>query len=269
MHAGSCDDRSMPNAGLRCLNCDYELTGLVEQRCPECGTVFDPDWMARLRGDLECAATPWEKAPSWRSFVVTLQMSFLRPGQLLGKFPGRCDRRRAREFSFWCYAAAGMVWSSLSVGAFGAEGAMTAGLTMVVVWTACGMTEVSVAYLMSVTCRKTAARERYEFWVSLCYYGSGYFVLLAGWCGVFELLEMRAGGLPRDWEALFIAGGAGIVVWWMAMMTYVLGLNSAGTRRWVCAGVMVVLGSVIPLVAGGVIMVMIVLAEAGVLRNLG
>jgi hypothetical protein len=27
--------------GLRCVNCGYDLTGLVERRCPECGEPFD------------------------------------------------------------------------------------------------------------------------------------------------------------------------------------------------------------------------------------
>jgi hypothetical protein len=28
--------------GLRCPACDYDLTGLHEHRCPECGAGFDP-----------------------------------------------------------------------------------------------------------------------------------------------------------------------------------------------------------------------------------
>ena len=28
--------------GLRCPKCDYELTGLLQTKCPECGEIFDP-----------------------------------------------------------------------------------------------------------------------------------------------------------------------------------------------------------------------------------
>ena len=31
--------------GLNCPTCDYDLRGLAEQRCPECGTVFEPEAM--------------------------------------------------------------------------------------------------------------------------------------------------------------------------------------------------------------------------------
>ena len=27
----------------KCLNCDYDLTGLSSDRCPECGRVLDPE----------------------------------------------------------------------------------------------------------------------------------------------------------------------------------------------------------------------------------
>lgn len=32
---------------LFCAECGYDLTGLVEMRCPECGEVFDRDELAR------------------------------------------------------------------------------------------------------------------------------------------------------------------------------------------------------------------------------
>jgi hypothetical protein len=37
-----------PEWGLRCPQCDYDLTGLSERRCPECGRRFDPHaiWVA-------------------------------------------------------------------------------------------------------------------------------------------------------------------------------------------------------------------------------
>ena len=35
--------RLVPDDGTRCLNCDYNLTGLTEPRCPECGQPFEAE----------------------------------------------------------------------------------------------------------------------------------------------------------------------------------------------------------------------------------
>jgi len=37
------EDQPIPaELHLRCSACGYELTGLIERRCPECGAFFDP-----------------------------------------------------------------------------------------------------------------------------------------------------------------------------------------------------------------------------------
>jgi len=69
--------------GLRCPACDYDLTGLREHRCPECGAEFDPQ---RLRAGLEpISGSAGEQLASWRSarFVFTMEALLIVP-QMIG-----------------------------------------------------------------------------------------------------------------------------------------------------------------------------------------
>jgi len=45
-------------APRRCAKCDYDLSGLSRNICPECGTLFDP------------AAPPHRKRPAWIVVIV-------------------------------------------------------------------------------------------------------------------------------------------------------------------------------------------------------
>ena len=45
---------AIPDMGMRCPRCNYDLTGLVDRRCPECGVDFD---MARLMTIDDCGSS--------------------------------------------------------------------------------------------------------------------------------------------------------------------------------------------------------------------
>lgn len=53
---------------LRCINCGYELTGLISRCCPECGEIFDPreTWLENERSTwayhFENVCTKWDYA---------------------------------------------------------------------------------------------------------------------------------------------------------------------------------------------------------------
>jgi hypothetical protein len=80
------------DTGLRCPRCEYNLTGLVEDRCPECGEAFD---RAELRARAAGRPAP---IPYWderdrigvvRAFWRLSVMVCFRPGALARGFPWR------------------------------------------------------------------------------------------------------------------------------------------------------------------------------------
>ncbi len=79
---------------LQCPTCGYSLLGLPENRCPECGNEFDPQYVddADFRSNL----LPWERPETGsvlrRLFRTVVQASF-RPG----RFYSSASRRRARR----------------------------------------------------------------------------------------------------------------------------------------------------------------------------
>jgi hypothetical protein len=64
----------MSNEALHCLNCGYNLTGLSEQRCPECGEPFDPArilYLQRVYGKFRLRLCLWEcLQPLWAFWIA-------------------------------------------------------------------------------------------------------------------------------------------------------------------------------------------------------
>lgn len=81
-----------------CPQCEYNLTGLTENRCPECGTPFDPVELARI------AAAAWLPIPgwSWRQGLVAFAMVAFRaactPASFARRFPASFSRIEVGDY---------------------------------------------------------------------------------------------------------------------------------------------------------------------------
>lgn len=81
---------------LHCPKCDYDLTGLAEQRCPECGNAFDrlalereqsirrPRWWAACLIVLVCAYAPFAVWIPFQEHIEWVLMWPVMPGFYFG-----------------------------------------------------------------------------------------------------------------------------------------------------------------------------------------
>lgn len=106
---------------LQCPLCDYDLRGLTENRCPECGHAFDPDELRRTRAERQ-ANWSFEHASRRRivrAFVSTSLRSLL--PFLFWKRLTAANAIRSRRLVWW-----GIAWVVLTFGAFGVAYALIA-----------------------------------------------------------------------------------------------------------------------------------------------
>jgi hypothetical protein len=100
------------NAGLCCPQCAYNLTGLTENRCPECGTQFDPDDLRRILDGAPMPVPGWDdhSHPSFAvCFLRTCRMTWFHPAEFGRRFPWSHDAGAALRFWLTTRGAATLV----------------------------------------------------------------------------------------------------------------------------------------------------------------
>lgn len=94
--------------GLTCPHCDYNLTGLAGERCPECGQPVD---LAEVRAfharESQRRGPAWERWPGYLkplAFVVTTLQAALLPWRFARSVPARPRLGWALAFGGICFA---------------------------------------------------------------------------------------------------------------------------------------------------------------------
>jgi hypothetical protein len=80
-------DEVVPLRDSRCAECGYQLHGLTEPRCPECGTPFSwDDVLAAARSRQNRLIEHWRRHPIIRTLLRTWWLAAFRPRKLWAQF---------------------------------------------------------------------------------------------------------------------------------------------------------------------------------------
>ncbi|HNO77447.1 MAG TPA: hypothetical protein PKN33_05240 [Phycisphaerae bacterium] len=95
--------------GLRCPRCEYNLTGLEESVCPECGCAFDRRQLLAEKAGAPAPIPIWglrNEIGLLPAFARTVLNIWFHPIRFAKRFPINPNQRDATVFSRWCLGIA-------------------------------------------------------------------------------------------------------------------------------------------------------------------
>ncbi len=215
------------DSALYCLTCEYNLTGINSDRCPECGA--DIDW-SELRAIAAGETRPiWDWTGNLLRDLPRLWCSVAFTPELVARdFPPHHNVAEARAYSWGCYIVAALLFltggliASIKDGDMGILGLciMIAITTSISFW----VCETLVALVLASLLKPLHARYRLHFWRGLMHCTSGFTILTGAWAAAMlfilttpEITDVRAmSALPLFAAiAIICAAPAFLFGWWV------------------------------------------------------
>lgn len=219
--------------GIHCPECDYNLTGITSERCPECGHEFD-----RL-GLLEQAESPSYPIPIWNNrnrltpvvaYLLVTKSVLVNPIRYAHSLPANPDWRSTRLFAVCSYVFA----ATLMLGASALSQTMVAGRVVLSLSWLIGafVCEFAVAIFLPIN-NSPALSLRVDHLNrsrSIAAIGSCFLVMTATAIAV-EFYFDRNPSLPLPDGTLLPV--IGLTIWWWAVLFILasqMGINSRKAR---------------------------------------
>ena len=219
---------------LLCPHCEYDLRGLPDNRCPECGGTFDPEEVAACARGEARPGLPGGKRP--REIFAAVMF---RPGRFAREFPRGHDSGAAWCYSLGCYGLAVLLYAFAALldrnhpllwG--GPSDALAILLAIPGALIAFAVCEVLIAAVLLLLARPVGVRRAYHFWRGLTHYTSGYTILTALW----GLTAVAVACMPFSYPngpmivaVIMVILGIIIFAWW-ALALIIMVFARAGLR---------------------------------------